>query len=81
MKSTLIYCDNISVVYLSTSPIQHQRMKHIEIDFHFVREHVAICDVRVLYVPTTFQFTNIFSKGLPTSLFSKFRSSLNNRSG
>jgi hypothetical protein len=31
-KSTLIYCDNISAVYLSTNLIQHQRMMHVEIE-------------------------------------------------
>jgi hypothetical protein len=80
-NSTLIYCDNVSVVYLSTNPIQHQRMKHVEIDLHFVWERVAIGDVRVLHVSTTSQFTNIFTKGLPTSVFLEFRSSLNIRSG
>jgi hypothetical protein len=45
MKSTLIYCDNGSTVYLSTNPIQHQRTKHIVIDLHFVWERVAIGDV------------------------------------
>jgi hypothetical protein len=35
---TLVYCDNISAVYLPTNPVQHQRMKHVEIDLHFVRE-------------------------------------------
>jgi hypothetical protein len=80
-KSTLIYCDNISVVYLSTNPIQHQRTKHVEIDLHFVRECVAISDVRVLHLSMTSQFADIFTKGLPTSMFSKFRSSLNIRSG
>jgi hypothetical protein len=34
-KSTLIYCDNVSAVYLSTNPVQHQRTKHVEIDLHF----------------------------------------------
>jgi hypothetical protein len=80
MKSTLIYC-NISTVYLSTNPIQHQRMKHIGIDLHFVREHMAISDVRVLHVPTTSQFVDIFMKGVPTSLFSEFRYSVNIRNG
>jgi hypothetical protein len=37
-KSTLVYCDNVSVVYLSTNPVQHQRTKHVEIDLHFVRD-------------------------------------------
>ena len=76
-KSTLVYCDNISAVYLSTNPVQHQRTKHVEIDLHFVRGRVAIGDVRVLYVPTTSQFADIFTKGLPSSTFSEFRSSLN----
>jgi hypothetical protein len=81
MKSTLVYCDNVSTVYLSTNPIQHQRTKHVEIDLHFMREHVAIGDVRILHAPTTSQFTDIFTKGLATSLFLEFWSSLNIRSG
>jgi hypothetical protein len=80
-KSTLVYCDNVSAVYLSTNHVQHQRTKHVEIDLHFVRERVAIGDVRVMHVPTTSQFTDIFTKGLPTSVFSEFRSSLNIRGG
>jgi hypothetical protein len=36
--STLVFCDNVSAVYLSTNPVQHQRTKHVEIDLHFVRE-------------------------------------------
>jgi hypothetical protein len=52
-KSTLIYCDNVSAIYLFTNPIQHQRMKHVEINLHFVWEHVTINDVCVLHVPTT----------------------------
>nr|GEW56079.1 ribonuclease H-like domain-containing protein [Tanacetum cinerariifolium] len=39
--ATLVYCDNISAVYLSTNPVQHQCTKHIEIDIHFVRDCVA----------------------------------------
>ena len=76
-KSTLVYCDNVNAVYLSTNPVQHQRTKHVEIDLHFVRDRLAIGDVRVLHVPTTSQFADIFTKGLPSSTFSEFRSSLN----
>jgi hypothetical protein len=75
-RVTLVYCDNVNAVYLSTNLVQHQRTKHIQIDLHFVRERVAVGDVRVLHVLTTFQFTDIFTKGL-TSVFSEFQSSLN----
>jgi uncharacterized protein YbaR (Trm112 family) len=79
-KTTLVYCDNISAIYMSSNPIQHQHTKHVEINLHFVRERVALGDVRVLHVPTTFQFADIFTKGLPSSVFTEFRSSLNIRS-
>nr|GEW39816.1 ribonuclease H-like domain-containing protein [Tanacetum cinerariifolium] len=75
-STTLVYCDNVSVVYLSSDPIQHQRPKHIEIDIHFVRDLVAIGQVRVLHVPSRYQFADIFTKGLPTALFEKFRFNL-----
>lgn len=78
--TTLVFCDNISTVYLSTNPVQHQRTKHIEIDLHFVREKVALGQVKVLHVPSTLQFADIFTKGLPTTLFNEFRSSLTVRS-
>ena len=49
----------------------------MEIDLHFMRDRVAVGDVRVLHVPTTSQLADIFTKGLPSSTFSEFRSSLN----
>jgi hypothetical protein len=79
-KATLVYCDNISAVYLSGNPVQHQRTKHIEMDIHFVREKVSRGQVRVLHTPSRFQIADIFTKGLPLQLFTDFRDSLNIRS-
>ncbi|WVZ81045.1 hypothetical protein U9M48_028472 [Paspalum notatum var. saurae] len=78
-RSTLVYCDNISTVYMASNPIQHQHTKHIEIDLHFVRDRVALGEVRVLHVPTSLQYADIFTKGLPSPVFTEFRSSLNIR--
>lgn len=78
-KATIVFCDNISVVYLSSNPVKHQRTKHVEIDIHFVRERVALGQVRVLHVPSALQYADIFTKGLPTQLFTDFRTSLNVR--
>lgn len=55
-RATLVFCNNVSAVYLSTNPMQHERTKHIEIDFHFVRERVAAGVVRVLHVLTSSQY-------------------------
>ncbi|GJX51232.1 ribonuclease H-like domain-containing protein [Tanacetum coccineum] len=77
--ATLVYCDNVSAVYMSANPVQHQRTKHIEIDIHFVCDMVTAGHVRVLHVPSRFQYADIFTKGLPTALFEDFRSSLSVR--
>ncbi|GJY86941.1 ribonuclease H-like domain-containing protein [Tanacetum coccineum] len=77
--ATLVYCDNGSDVYMSVNHVQHQRTKHIEIDIHFVRDMVTAGHVRVLHVPSRFQYADIFTKGLPTALFEDFRSSLSVR--
>ncbi|GJT25483.1 ribonuclease H-like domain-containing protein [Tanacetum coccineum] len=50
--ATLVYCDNVSAVYMSANPVQHQRMKHVEIDIHFDRDTVTAGQVRVLHVPS-----------------------------
>ena len=60
-QATIVYCDNISAVYMTSNPVQHRRTKHIEIDIHFVREKVA----------------EIFTKALPTKPFQDICFSLN----
>jgi hypothetical protein len=67
--ATIVYCDNISAIYMSGNPVQHRRTKHIEIDIHFVREKVALGQVWVLHVPSMAQFADIFTKGLATQLY------------
>nr|GEX77652.1 ribonuclease H-like domain-containing protein [Tanacetum cinerariifolium] len=54
--ATLVYCDNVSAVYMSVNPVQHQRTKHIEIDIHFVRDMVIASQVIVLHVNSCYQY-------------------------
>lgn len=75
-KASVLFCDNISSVYMSSNPVHHRRTKHIELDIHFVREQVALGKFRVLHVPTKQQFADVLTKGLPTTAFQDFRSSL-----
>ena len=74
--ASIVYCDNISAIYLAKNPVQHQRTKHIELDIHFVREKVRLGTVKVLHVPVEYQYADIFTKGLSKHPFQRFRSSL-----
>ncbi|GJT74532.1 ribonuclease H-like domain-containing protein [Tanacetum coccineum] len=78
-SATLVYCNNVSDVYLSCNPVQHQCMKHIEIYIHLVWDLVDDGHVCVLHVPSRYPFTDIFTKGLPSALFEDFRTSLSAR--
>jgi hypothetical protein len=75
-SATVVYCDNVSAVYMTANPVHHRHTKHIEIDIHFIREKVALGQVRVLHVPSAHQFADIMTKGHPVQLFTEFRSSL-----
>lgn len=46
----VIYCDNVGATYLCSNPVFHSRMKHIAIDFHFVRDMVQSSLLRVSHV-------------------------------
>jgi len=74
--ATVAFCDNISSVYMSKNPVHHRRTKHIELDIHFVREKVAIGELRITHVPSARQLADVFTKGLPSALFFDFRDSL-----
>ena len=66
-----IFCDNTSAIAISNNPVQHSRTKHIDIRYHFIREHVTNGTVELHFVPTEQQIADIFTKPLDESTFSK----------
>ena len=73
--STLL-CDNLSATYLTANPILHARTKHVEIDFHFVRERVAAKSLVVRFIPSNEQLADCLTKPLPTLPFQSLRTKL-----
>ncbi|XP_042983299.1 uncharacterized protein LOC122312702, partial [Carya illinoinensis] len=57
-----IKCDNTSAINLSKNPIQHSRTKHIEIRYHFLRDHVQKGDIMLEFTNTHDQLADIFTK-------------------
>lgn len=60
----VIWCDNVSAISMAFNPVFHARTKHIEIDYHFVREKVAHKQLEVRFISTLDQEADIFTKGL-----------------
>jgi histone deacetylase 1/2 len=78
-ESPVLWCDNLGATYLSANLIFHARVKHIEIDFHFVRERVAKKQLQVRFIPSKDQLADGFTKSLPTRQFEDFKHNLNLR--
>ncbi|CAL8085814.1 unnamed protein product [Prunus armeniaca] len=60
----LLYCDNLSATYMAANPVFHARTRHIELDYHFVREKVALGSHRVLFIPSIDQPADLLTKAL-----------------
>ena len=76
-KATQLWCDNIGATYLSANPVFHARTKHIEVDYHFVRERVAQKLLSIRLVSTGDQVVDGFTKPLHVKQLELFRNNLN----
>ena len=70
-------CDNQGAIALIHDPVFHQRTKHIDVRFFFVRDAQAESKVNISYIETENQLADIFTKALAAPRFEKLRSSLN----
>ena len=59
-----LWCDNQFVMHTASNPVFHERTKHIEIDYHFIREKIQLGLISIVYVKTGEQLGDIFTKPL-----------------
>jgi hypothetical protein len=76
LEPTVIHCDNQSCIKLSENPVFHDRSKHIEMRYHYVRDMVQKNILSIQYVPTAEQTTDILTKPLSLTKFVYFRDKL-----
>nr|GEW80806.1 retrovirus-related Pol polyprotein from transposon TNT 1-94 [Tanacetum cinerariifolium] len=57
-----IFCDNTSAIAISNNPVLNSRTKHIDIRYHFIRDHILKGDIELHFIPTQYQLVDIFTK-------------------
>uniref|UniRef100_A0A2N9EHZ0 Reverse transcriptase Ty1/copia-type domain-containing protein n=1 Tax=Fagus sylvatica TaxID=28930 RepID=A0A2N9EHZ0_FAGSY len=75
-SAPLIWCDNTSALALASNPVFHGRTKHIEVDYHFIRERVVRGDITLQFISTDDQLADVFTKALPSPRFHRLCSKL-----
>ena len=76
MDTTVIFCNNQSGIRLSENPVFHDRSKHIDIRYHFIRDMVQRGAVRLHYIGTNEEVAYILPKPLGKIKFLTFREKL-----
>ena len=66
-----IMCDNTSAISIVANHVNHSRTKHIEVRYHFTREHATNGTIELIFVPTEKQLADIFTKPLDEATFTR----------
>ncbi|GJT22779.1 retrovirus-related pol polyprotein from transposon TNT 1-94 [Tanacetum coccineum] len=66
-----IFCDNTSAIAISNNLVLHSRTKHIDIRYHFIRDHILKGDIELHFIPTQYQLADIFTKPLDEPTFKR----------
>ena len=76
LEATWIYCDNQSCIKLSENPVFHDKSKHIEIKYQYIRDMVEKGAVELLYIATEEQIADVLTKPLSRLKLEYFRDKL-----
>lgn len=73
IEDILIYVDNQGAINLAKNPVNHQRSKHIDITYHFVRSEIQSGNVKLQYILTDSNVADIFTKPATRVKLERFR--------
>lgn len=76
LPTPIIYCDSKCAIDYLRNNIENSTNKHIDVKYHFAKDHILKSHVNVLKVDSCSNITDIFTKPLPKSKFLKFRDSI-----
>ena len=72
----MLNCDNQGSIALAKNPIKHQRTKHIDIKYHFIRDQISKGIVEISYIPSEYNVADVFTKPVSSIRLNKFRNKL-----
>lgn len=73
LDDCILFCDNQGAIKLAKNPEFHERSKHFDIKYHFVRERYQKGDFRLEYIPSKEQKADMFTKALSKEAFESLR--------
>ena len=80
-EATEIRVDSKSAIELAKNPVHHERSKHIDVKFHFIREHIREGSVKLNHVASHDQVADMFTKPLPMVLLDKCKMAVGMKNG
>ncbi|GJU66693.1 hypothetical protein Tco_1252952 [Tanacetum coccineum] len=75
-KMVPIFCDNTSAIAISNNPVINSRTKHIDIRYHFIRDHILKGDIELHFILIEYQLVDIFTKPLDEPTFTRLKAEL-----
>jgi len=76
LSPTVLHVDNQSAIAIAKNPEFHDRTKHIDVHYHFLRQVIEDGTVELCYTPTGDQVADALTKGLPPASFNKFQDAM-----
>jgi hypothetical protein len=71
-----LWCDNLGATFFASNPVFHARTKHIELDFHFVREKITLKQLAIGFICSADQIGDMFTKSLAKARFKHIQDKL-----
>jgi hypothetical protein len=71
MKKIPIYCDSTSAISICHNPVQHSNTKHIDLRYHFIKDHIQEGNIEIHFIPTSEQLADVFTKALHETTFNR----------
>nr|CAN73909.1 hypothetical protein VITISV_029162 [Vitis vinifera] len=75
-QQPVIYCDNVGATHLCSNPVFHSRMKHVALDYHFIREQVQNGLLRVSHISASDQLADALTKPLARPQFNSLKAKI-----